>query len=308
MLKNIFLLSNALTARTIMAHIDYVLSFPINNIFLLQENHSDEEQFFNPEGTTIAICNSLEACISGSDLTVVAKDDNFPDRTLNEVLDMAERFSKKLLVLSTPWTVQEKYKRTTMAMPALDYLNKPVIAIVSVGEYTTHYSTEIMINKIFAEKNAKMLQVFSPQAAAFLSDLSQLGCINPAVKECMNYPTSYDVIITYIQAPDHKQLTQMLNQLSPDALVICTDFAFDNSNNTLQFFKYGSGIDVCMVIKSEYKSYQTGTEQLYPVYCGCRQVEVESVNISNLLDPELKSKLGARILSKISFPKGIYPV
>ena len=289
MKKNIFLFSNAFTARTLTFQMEYVFNIPINTIFLMAENHHKDETFFVGENSHVCICNTFDECINRSDMIIVAKDQIVP-----HFID-----KKDCLIIDSPWKSKNDYKTDIHAIPKLDYLTKPVIVILSMGNYTDQYCIEILVNKILSEKNAKVMQFFSPETKTILSALSQSEYLNPNLCDVQN--NDYDIIVLSIKGiTNDSQLFRILKDVSPDVLILCVNYSFSKTIEIEHYFKYICNIGA--IVKSPYISYEVVEGKTYPVFCGFEK----SNFFKNSLDKNLEHDLRTSILQRVYLPDSIY--
>lgn len=288
-MKNISIFSNAFTARTLTFQMEYLLDISINTIFLMAENHHKDEVFSIGGNSQICILSTFDECVNLSDIIIIDQIKTSPP--------IADK--KDCLIINSPWKNKANYKTDIDAIPKINYSSKPVIVILSLGEYTDQYYVEILVNKILSEKNAKIMQIFSPETKNVLSSFSRYNYLNHNLRNAQD--NEFDVIVLSIKGiTNDATIIRLIKEVSPDVLILCVDYSFNKAFEIRNYFKSICNVDI--IIKSPYISYEVVENKTYPVYCG-----IENTNVfKNSLDNNLENELRAMILQRIYLPSNIY--
>ncbi len=254
-MKDIFIFSDAFTARNLSYEIEYLCNININNIYLPYENHNRNERFNSGSNVKVCICDSLDECINNSDIIIVA----------NPTMNLQTYNNKETIFITNPWVCDSTGEIEYSTNAKSINFNKPLIAIVSIGKYTDQYCIEILVNKILHENNAKIMQFFSPETHSVINDFARAGILNTNLYPCM--PKDYDVLVSsYKPINGTVELLKIVNNIMPDILIICVDGIVCNTKEIDSFLKILPKSTI--IIKSSYISYEVSGGITYPVYCG----------------------------------------
>lgn len=285
-MKNIFLFLDSVTDRTLSFQIEYVLNISVGSIILMAEDHysSDLNYFFGNK--RILIYNTLPECVDNCDIIIVSN---------NHLSQLESDINKEIIVVDLN---ESKYENLTCNVPDLKYTEKPVIAILSVGEFCDQYNTEILVNKILSEKGAKIAQYFSPFTKSILDSCCRAGCLNIPLLESRH--SDYDTIVVAINGfSNYPNLIRTMCTISPDMILLCVNKSY-NQEAELKQCLYGCG-NIETIIKSPYIPYGLVKGKNYPVYCG----HTKSSSYTGSFEDELYGVLKESILRCIYLPKSI---
>lgn len=202
---------------------------------------------------------------------------------------------KEIIVIDTDKKSSE-YKED---VPNLNYNEKPVVAILCMGDFTDQYCIETLANKILSEKNAKLSQHFSHDTKKMLDSLVQHSYLNPNM---YNSDESDAIIVSLNEIKEYSRLVQVLKHISPDVLIVCVDNISYNETKLSDFLKFVCSID--LVVKSPYVQYEVVEGQIFPVYCG----DVDSTDAMSSLDKNLEQALEKAIMRNIFTPMSVKTV
>lgn len=253
----------------------------------MSENHYEEDSCYFFGNRQICFFDTIEECVKNSDIIIISKEHKIKFRKFTD---------KRIIVIDLNDESLSKYFH--FSLPNLDYKGKPVIAILSLGEYNDQYNTEIMVNKILKEKNARIAQVFSRKTQIILDSYFQNDCLNNAistsVEEC------YDIICISIEGiNNYQELLRIMYDISPDMILVCVNKLYDQEKELSEcLFAYG-GID--LVISSPYIPYEIVKGKVHPVFCGYDYTSRYCESFQNNLYDTLKKT----ILKCIYYPEKI---
>lgn len=286
----IFIFLNGFISRTLLFQLDYILNERLESIILLSENHSEEDvSFYYNNRNKIFIYDNIETCIEKCDTIVLE------NRVINPEI---KKSKKRKVYISVPDRTEEVLKES---IPLYDYSQKPVIAILSMGLYNDSYCTEILINKILNNIGALPLQLFSKRTSSLLENLEQEGILNPKLIKKPNEENS-DIFVICIDCDGYtySDFNSLISKISPDMLVLCTNYIFKNENEIRNFFHYIKEIDI--IISSPYIPYEVNPGKYYAVFC-----KKNNINNSNsiIYNENLESILKETIFKKLYYSKDI---
>lgn len=250
-MKNVFLFMSPVLDRAVSFQIDYVLDTQVDTIILMSENHysTDSDYFFT--GKNINIYATLQECVEHCDIII----------TLNDLLSrLSFVVNKEIIVLEL-----DECANKELTIPNLEYTNKPVISILSLGDYNDQYNTEIIVHKILADAGAKTIQLFSYQTKKILESFYRVNRINSALSQFND--EIYDIIVLTIdQISSYQHLLRIMCDISPDIIFLCVNHSYSQINE-IEKCLYGCG-QIDAVIKSPYISFEIVKGKTYPVFCG----------------------------------------
>lgn len=280
------LLSNSIVNRTIAFQLSYVLGRKIGSIFLPLENHNRDEMFFGGR-EKIFIQESIDDIIKSSDVIIASKHEIFhklPKR-------------KEAVLIPNPWESE------CCEMPhhsnALSQKHAPRILILSLGEFTDVYYTEILVNKLLNDLGAVVYQTFSKETRQILSCLSNHNILNQNLSTAGK--ENADVVVFSMDAAKYKNDAKFISdlyQISPNLTFICTEKNTSNINKICNLAEIACKVG--LVIRSPYISYDVGKGVKYPVLSGIGRKKP----YHNSLDSDLEEVLKEVIKGTLYFPLG----
>lgn len=288
-MKNVFLFLDAIIDRFIAVQMEYVLDMPINSIILMEESHyiADLDCFYSNKN--IQIYSTLQECVDRCD-TIIVSDNHLP-RLMGII-------NKEIIVVDLSEGVHEN---SNLAIPQLNYREKPVIAILSLGEFTDQYITEILINKILTERGAKVAQYFSPLTQRIIESCSHVNHLNAYLSK--TNIEDHDIIVLAINGgTSYPNLMRMMCDISPDMILLCVNKSY-RQEEELKNCLYGCG-NIEAIIRSPYISYEIVKGKTYPVYCG----HEKSNSIYGSFEKNLKDVLEKCVLRKVYLPENVVVV
>ena len=139
-----FIFSNSYAAHNMINSISYLLNIKVNEIFVLGENHRNDD--FNEAVVKVTVNESIEFCVESSDLIVMLLDENVPQKSIEYVKNRAKQSGKTILELRNPWIKTNP----TIDKEIYDKMrNTPSVLILSVGNGSQDIYTELAINEMF---------------------------------------------------------------------------------------------------------------------------------------------------------------
>lgn len=299
-MATVFIYSNSYIARTFVYNIQYLIKFQVNKIFLLKENHSENEKW-NISNCDVELCNTLNECIIGADYVFIVNDGSLPSKIINKLYILCEEYRKHCISI--------KYIKPSINFLFDDLLacnkNTPLIAHVHVGEFSQGFSGEVLLNKILTNRKVKYLQLFTRETFSLLSELKDNNILNEKiVTEIKN--KDFDVIVCSLHISSDIELymesIRLLSKLNPDFTIVQINNNFPSIDTICNLLKYRTGNTVDMIIKSHYSCLQNGKSQ-YLFYS--ETIESVSTNTLDIESNDLEEDIDFGIFSKISLPENI---
>jgi len=256
-MSNIFLFSNSYMGRTILYNLDYTLGLSLEKILLLHENYKQHECFYHFQEKQIVLCEHIEECILNSDITIVISDNNLPMKNVNIAKNMSESMGKRCIIVDgANSNIQSPKKIKNISK----FIGRPLVLIISSGEYTQNYCTEIMLNRLFAKYGVDIYQGFSEMSNNIFQKLNANEMINPTILESQKrLPQEANIIVQTIITENifenskvNAEIAYKIYLMKPDYIllnvnagVVITDIVKDIFYN-----KYGHKINA--IVKSSY--------------------------------------------------------
>ncbi len=285
-MKKVFLFLDSVIDRLIMFEIEYLLDMSIDTIILMAESHNITDFNYFYSNKKVQIFSTLQECLNHCDMIIVS-DSHFAK--LKGIVN------KEIIIVDLSKNIHENIN---FGVPALNYCEKPVVAILSLGEFNDHYNTEILINKILVENGARVVQYYSHFTKAVIEACSSVGYINKSLVE--SHSEDYDVIVlTISDILSYTSLLRIMCDISPDIVMICVNRSYAQEEE-LKRYLYGFG-NTKVIIRSPYISYEIVKGKTYPVYCG-----YEKNNLyCGSFEKNLYNVLKKAILKSVYLPKNI---
>lgn len=237
--------------------------------------------------TTQYIQESIDDIIKSSDVIIASKHEIFhklPKR-------------KEAVLIPNPWESE------CCEMPhhsnALSQKHAPRILILSLGEFTDVYYTEILVNKLLNDLGAVVYQTFSKETRQILSCLSNHNILNQNLSTAGK--ENADVVVFSMDAAKYKNDAKFISdlyQISPNLTFICTEKNTSNINKICNLAEIACKVG--LVIRSPYISYDVGKGVKYPVLSGIGRKKP----YHNSLDSDLEEVLKEVIKGTLYFPLG----
>ena len=301
-MNSCFVFSNSFFARTVLKDLEYLLNKSIDKIYLLRENHSQDEIFYFNHcnyNFKIQLVDTIEEGILQSNIIVISKDDNIPLKYIDYVTLQAQKQKKQCFCINNPWILE-----TTEELGSFEWnKNIPTILIMGVGVSSQLFCMEMLINKILSKNNIRFSQRYSESTKQLLNQLPSKRNLNPNVTYSIS-DTNNDSQINVITLCLKNEISDIrfnidnIRRISPDFTVLQTNIDFDQYHVAKGFMEYGGLTMLDVIVKSNY--YSSGN---YNVLCKLHRESTE--NVEYLHDNELEKKLEFMIFSKLSLPLNV---
>ncbi len=286
-MKDVFLLLDTVVERLVTFQMEYVFGISINSIILMSENHCTDDCNYFYKGKKIQIFNSLQECVKHCDSIIVS----------NNYLHKLKGTSDKDVMVLDIKNIYEK--NSEFIIPDLDYQGKPVIVILSLGDFNDQYNTEILINKILTEKGAKVAQFYSPLTQKIIESYSHISHLKSPLLD--SHIEDYDIIVLSISGiSNYIELMHIMCDISPDLILLCVNKSY-RQEEELKRCLYGCGGNIVAIIRSPYISYEIIKGKTYPVFCG----HEKSTSYYGSFEKDLYGILREQVLKHIYLPENI---
>ena len=248
-----FIFSNSYAAHNMINSISYLLNIKVNEIFVLGENHRNDD--FNEAVVKVTVNESIEFCVESSDLIVMLLDENVPQKSIEYVKNRAKQSGKTILELRNPWIKTNP----TIDKEIYDKMrNTPSVLILSVGNGSQDIYTELAINEMFYNNKVNISQEFSSSTIDLLKQLDYHNLLNSHLHNQLLDDTlngTLFVATVCISGFDIIQIrsccSNIINKLCPDVLIIQASLLFDVEKIT-QIVEYSTSLQTDMVIRSNF--------------------------------------------------------
>ena len=295
-MKNIFILSNSLLTDTFLYCVDYVLNFDIGDIYILEENHSENDNYI--AGNNVIICDNIEKAINYSDLIIIiaSKEENsIPEKTVRKVYEIASNDKKSVIRIDIP-NYKEKYDQV---LASDEYNKKPVVINIGVGDASQLYMNEIVLNKIFTKNSVAVNQEFSTLSKQIIYKLSENNYVNKSILNSIDLKKEDAKIIiksfSIDQIHELNSLTNYINILHPDYCVFCGNQNNIDADYIEKVFTYKYNCLSSVYISNYLEVKESYNQTLF--------IKTEQEHID--LFKERVKTLEDSILSAIAYPMGV---
>lgn len=305
-MKNIFILSNSFSARTISYQIDYLFNFEIGKVYILKENHEYSEICSINNKIELVSSEDFDKYIYMSDIVLILQDKYIPQKIIEHIKLLVSE-NTKVVIIDNPWS--EDHCVINKPSAEVKYDTVPVVLQVVFGEYTQHYCTEILLNKILSNNNVPFVQLFSSETLSLIEQLLKYDLINKGMIKSMQRETEdYSVVIKslyvneYIELSKDEKFFEIMRKISPNYIMINLSSNCVNDENLKNIFVYKHNKPIDVIVKSPYIEIDL-TKSKCSTYCGTLDVDSDKryTPTSSALEKELQIDLFA----KISLPNDI---
>lgn len=301
-MNSCFVFSNSFFARTVLRDLEYLLNTPIDNVYLLRENHSEGEISKINDfryNFKIKLVDTPEEGILSSNIIVISKDNDVPTKYIDYVVLKAQEHKKQYFCINNPWTSASTEKFVDFE----GNKNIPTILIIGVGISSQLFCMEMIINRILSKNNIRFSKRYSESTKQLLDQLPSKKNPNPNVPYSTT-DTDNDSQINVIslglknEISDIRYYIDKIKIIAPDFIVLQTNIDFNQYDVARGFVEYGGQTMLDVIVKSNY--YSIGNYNVLCEFCG-----KSTENVEYLHDNELEKKLEFMIFSKLSLPSNV---
>lgn len=304
-MANIFIYSNSYNAHAFIANINYLLNVNIDKIILLKENHLIEENFLI-ENIKICFHNDIYKCIMSSDYVFIINNEALPINIINLINKICRDTGKLCISLRSLSPICE---REHIDEYLDNHFNKnfPTVLLLSIGKLSQLFSLEILVHKVFNSYGVNFYQYFNKTTQSVFIELQKHNLVNSKLMyELDNYPKDNCINILSVSIPDNLRelhdYTGIIYKTKSDYTILHTNSTFSSIQLISNYLRYGSNIEIDMVIKSHYSCIQNGKDY-YNFYK--ETIETDEKLIYDIESFALCNKISNNIFAKIGIPEGM---
>lgn len=309
----VFVLAGSFIESIIINMLEYLLNKNIDQIMLVEENHSYDEKLIKHH-PNIVLCKNIEEGIVRSDMCVIIKNKYLSDFALAKVRIASEKKKKQLVELTYDFGQEQKsYKEMDLKQAS----GVPSIFNISIGEFHSCVQTEIALHTLFSKMNLNVYYDFSKSAKNFLLQTNKSKDFSAQEMKkydvfvfTQHYDTLLDIFKDY-------SLLQNFIALNPDCLLLNVEAGFSAFDTLENIFKYRCNKQIDQYIISDFFHTSSFTKEYRPVcyiknYNKSFQEEprdsacnIEQGKFVFANDKDFFNKLRLRVVSKIALPQDI---
>lgn len=298
-MKNIFIFSSPYIIRTLLYNLAYVLNQSINTVYILSEIVNQCEAFDLLNIPNITAVNSLENGLSLCDTVIIVRDETLCLRSIDFILSYADANGKRCVDVPSP------IDNTTIghSIDSDFYSNKevPTILVIENGDCAQTYYTEILLLYELSRHKLKIHIHPSLFTSVIFNTLHENMSLNPAL-----YSTAHEeadvLLFTVFKNPflhsDILSLSQTIDLLNPDFIIMTTNDEFVLSDELYRWFEVIYGRKLNALIKSQYISVRLSEMTRLSLY---RNIHTEAPY--NCIDQY--NFLIQRLFAAVSIPDGV---
>lgn len=304
-MANIFIYSNSFDARTLVANINYLLNISIDKIILLKENHLSEENFLI-ENIEICFHTDIYECVMNSDYVFIIENETLPTNMIQRVKKICGDTSKLCIYLGSLSPICErKYINEYLDRQFNEHL--PTILLLSIGKLSQLFSLEILLHKVFNMYDVCFFQYFDKTTKSVFEELQKHNLLNSKLMYNQdNYPSNNCINIVSVSISDNLRelhdYSNIIYKTKSDYTILNVNATFNSIKLISNYLKYGSNVEIDMVIKSHYCCLQNGKDY-YSFYK--EAIATDKRIIYDIEDSELYNIISNNIYTKIGVPKGM---
>ena len=298
-MSNVFLLSNSFVVSGIVSQLSYLIDRTIETIFVMEENHEDSD--FENMNQKVVVCDDINYCIDNSDLVIIIRDNDFPEKTINYVMEKIDVTETQSLVLDNPWYNTFNRNNSIIEIDKSKIVNEktPLVLIVSIGKATQEFETELYINQMLGEIGVSFCQIFAAPSYYLINELEDVGMLNCKIREAVyNCNKVCDLNVVTIKVDSTRNgfndLASFLISFQPSFVVLQTEYTVELSNvetiiKSIIFEKPD------IIIKSCFFEYKDGAF----LKCSSKNETHNLIQLKSIKD---------KLLRKLSYPDNCKPI
>ncbi len=302
---NILIISDSYFARTFLLNLEYVLNVPIDRVYLLEENHAIDEEYY---GFSVELINkkTLAHCINCCDIVFVhGYEEMYP------LLDIDLLQDKR--IIRFPFLPYEFLNEEKLDVNNVK-CDVPVILNINVGYYSSQYCAEILLNKIVGKYLSNFKQIFSGQAYSIINTLKENDLLSSQFNLCTSH-SCYDMLIytlcinnlLEIQKDKNREYIELFDRISPNYVILTTSFdkvvaegVLDNVKN-LFLYRYNTKLN-SIILSNFFES----PNSKFPVYHPKAKLITNFQNNCYFYDKNMEGILENDIITNLAYPEGMH--
>lgn len=298
---NALIIANSYVTKMLVDSFTFLIGERVEKIYVLSENNKSTDFDANYR---VVLCDNVIEAVSCCEIILLIYDSGFAKDNLLQLRSIAKEKRKKYLEIINPWE-QRDYSQN-LNPEILKSRRCPVILIISCGEQSQIYRTEMELCNFFYQYNVKLRQVFTNESRLFLDSLSDKGLLNKYINSAMHCSEDNAELLVYAynsKIHDYSESSFMeaffINRLAPDYIIIAVDNEFSDVIDYSNFNKYFTSRCNCMInniVSSGFNTSMVGQRQ--PVHF----FEKKQLLINERTTSLNFNEVIGDIVSKISLP------
>lgn len=299
-----FIFGNPLAIDTIMRCSNYLFSFEVTTINILNENVIGKQYILNTSeqlGFDISVFERVEICVNASDVIIILKDSWIPQKSIDYICELSISQNKILLSLNWGYGGAQMHNDMINLMTSeLSIFKMPTVLCISLGEVTQQLYFEMLLNNIFSEEDVEICQLFTLETNRLLYEIDSFGYLNKCVQNVINKSCCIDkgIRIYSLSIKNIGQLydkIELLRDMEPDFCVVASDNKFIEASALKRTLQYGGNISLDVLIKLHFVNYNGNSVYCYEIV----PIEWSTIDIE---DVKLRGILRKKILTKMALP------
>lgn len=296
----LFIFSNTYTSRVLLRCLEHIIKNNKNfEIILLSEIGVSD--YINLK---IQIYETLQQCVEACTQILIVYNNTVPKSKLDLVVSLANLYHRRYI------TVDDIHKAKKESSQGIkfnqNFIEKPLILILSYGSHTQLSCWETIIYKLLYEKKIKVFPKLSDELNNVLKWISLCDFPSDYFNNIFTTEFESDVEIQCLEYDSNinSKVDNAIIQLNPDVIIVSICSNFYNYEEIRNMIKYRCGSLVDIFVKSELMEIidETGNRKIIFDFS---QPSSEGDSIVALNDPLLFHCLSKAILPKIMIPDSV---
>lgn len=308
MKNKILFIGSSYTINTIVDSLDILLDFSFDNVVFLKENiQLDELYRFKVPFKTI-FCDTIDEAMEIIDIVIIVKD-SICQQT-EKIKKNAIKKNKEIFILDTTKRISECSDNSIC-----DFSTSliPKVLIISLGQFTQHYKTEMSLNKELRKINIDFYQFFSEYTQTMIEAFYKSGITSHSLTYFNSLePKQSKLLIQTISTANIDNLFDSTESsynlkriIKPDFVILCVNGRFVDVKEIRRLFKYKFGFTIDEIVMSDYVPLKIRNDCFIPLYYNASCINNRNPMI-HIYDNTYVRNLLSPLLSKLTLPKGIH--
>lgn len=298
-MKDVFIFSSPYIIRTMLYDMAYVLNQPIHTVYILSEIVNQSETFDLLNIPNITVVDSLEDGLALCDSVIIVREETLCSQSIDFILNYVVANGKRCIDLPNPLD-------STVVLDKNDgelghNKDLPTILVIENGDYTQTYYTEMLLLHELLRHELKIQIRPSVFTATIYSALHKSMCLNPALHSVAQEEA--DILVYTVKKnpflhSDIANLSQTIDLLNPDFIVMTTNDEFVQSDELYRWFEIIYGHRLNILVKSQYIVGKHSDTIRFPMYKSTHtEAPYNCINQHNFLVQKL--------FAAVSVPDGV---
>lgn len=302
-MSKVFIFSNSIGTYSLLYVVERLCGTGIDTVITTDESiFANMIKSFNFE---IKYYNSVETCVSHSDIILVYNDGNLPEHVINKIKSISTKQNKKCIMIDDCKSIElgDSLKHDFIDSNNLD---TPAIVIFSLGLATIPIKVEFDINHIFADAGVSINHYLSPYSK-FIAEQFRNAGLNGNRLELFNDSRLPDVYVYFFDLNDNilniSKHYNLLTSIKPDYIIVLTDYDISNYDDLLMYVRCFCMRYPDIVVKSRW--FSIGNNMFCHSDCFENTQQEKNKFVLDFEDKDFLSKLKFDMFSKITLAEGM---